>query len=80
MASQVLNGSSNPVYANNTGKNVRLRINFLQNPTTVSWGNNAAITVSASQPAPKEILLAPSEVFSATSGAYNIVIIKEDGT
>lgn len=79
MASQVLSGSSNPIYANTTGQNVRLKINFLQNVSSMSWAN-VPLTVTSSQPAPREILLAPSEIFSATCGAYNIVIIKEDGT
>lgn len=79
MASQVISGTSNPVFANNTGQNVRVRINFIQTPTNVSWGN-ATLSVNSSNPAPKEIFLAPGEIFSATSGAYNIVIVKEDGT
>lgn len=79
MASQVLNGSSNPVFSNTTGQNIRVRINYIRTPTNVSWGN-ASLTINANNPAPKEIFLAPGETFSATSGAYNIVIIKEDGT
>jgi len=79
MASQILNGTSNPTYSNNTGQNVRVKINFLQNPTNVSWAN-VTVNISASNPTPKEIFLAPSQIFSASSGAYNISIIKEDGT
>ena len=30
MASQVLSGTSNPSYTNNTGENVRVVINFMQ--------------------------------------------------
>ena len=83
MASIVKSGSSNPTYTNTTGKNVRLKFNFLQNPTSVSWGVSgdvANLTVSASSPAPSEILLAPNHVFAANCGAYNYVIIKEDGS
>jgi len=39
MPSQVLSGSSNPTYTNNTGQNVRLIINVLNNPSSISWGN-----------------------------------------
>ena len=78
MASQVLSGASNPVFANNTGQNVRVKINFIQNPTNISWGN-ATLSIDASNPAPKEIFLSPNQIFSAVSGAYNILIIKESG-
>ena len=84
MPSQVLNGSSNPSYTNTTGQNVRVRLNYISNPTAVSWGNGGStggsVTVTASTPAPKEVMLAPTETFTANSGAFNIVIIKEDGT
>ena len=36
MASQVLSGSSNPSYTNNTGQNVRVVINFMRNVTSIS--------------------------------------------
>jgi hypothetical protein len=39
MASQVLSGSSNPSYTNNTGQNVRLLLNVLDNLTSISWAN-----------------------------------------
>jgi len=39
MASQVLSGSSNPSYTNNTGQNVRLVLNVLDNLTSISWAN-----------------------------------------
>jgi len=39
MASQVLNGSSNPSYTNNTGQNVRLVLNVLDNVTSISWAS-----------------------------------------
>ncbi len=79
MAAQILNGLSNPTYSNNTGQNVRVKINFIANPINISWAN-VTINVSTSNPVPKEIFLAPSQIFSASSGAYNITIIKEDGT
>jgi hypothetical protein len=37
MASQVLSGISNPSYTNTTGQNVRLIINFMQNPFSITW-------------------------------------------
>ena len=37
MASQVLSGSSNVSYTNNTGKNVRVVINYMQNVKGMSW-------------------------------------------
>ena len=41
MASQVLSGSSNPSYTNNTGQNVRVVINFMSNTTAITWGGVA---------------------------------------
>lgn len=108
MASQVLSGSSNPSYTNNTGQNVRVLINYMNSPSyptagsiSVSWagvtatsssnvlaiGRNIA-SGSASQNAdasgsvslPTELMLSSTQTFSAVCGAYNIVIIKEDGT
>lgn len=76
MASQILSGPSNPTYTNNTGQNVRVILNFLSNPTAISWGGATTTT----QPFPAEIMLAPNQRFSATSGPYNIAVIKEDGT
>lgn len=78
MASQVLSGASNPTYSNNTGKNVRIILNFLSNATTVNWAGVSA--VSSSGPLPSEVMLAPNQSFSATCGPYNIVVVKEDGT
>lgn len=80
MSSEVLSGSSNPSYTNNTGQNVRLKLNFLKNPTTVSWAGVTLTVNSATQPAPKQIILASTQSFSAVCGAYNIIVIKEDGT
>jgi hypothetical protein len=42
MASQVLSGTSNPSYTNNTGQNSRLIIYYMQssnNTITMNWGN-----------------------------------------
>ena len=78
MASQVFSGSSNPNYFNNTGKNVRVIINFLSNATAVNWAGVSA--VSTVGPLPKEIMLTRNQTFSAVCGPYNIVVIKEDGT
>lgn len=78
MASQVFSGTSNPRYVNDTGKNVRLVLNFLQDATTVNWAGVSALSSTA--PLPNEILLAPNQSFSANCGAYNFVVIKEDGS
>lgn len=146
MASQVLSGSSNPSYTNNTGQNVRVIINYMETCTSMTWAGvtvtpTAATTVSKDNlqvqttqvtipitgsigtpnssfinafllsspfsysgtgtnigsgslstiayvptsigPAanlPVEIVLAPTQSFSSVCGAYNIVVIKEDGT
>jgi len=78
MASQVLNGASNPSYTNTTGQNVRVIFNFLRNPTSITW---AGVSASSSLGTlPEEVMLAPNQSFSAVCGAFNIVIIKEDGT
>jgi hypothetical protein len=45
MASQVLSGSSNVSYTNNTGQNVRIVINYMAIPTSMSW---AGVTISSS--------------------------------
>lgn len=78
MASQVISGASNPTYSNNTGKNVRIILNFLSNATSVNWAGVSAVLSSG--PLPSEIMLAPNQSFSATCGPYNIVVVKEDGT
>ena len=78
MASQVLNGASNPSYTNTTTQNVRVIFNFLRNPTSITW---AGVSASSSLGTlPKEVMLAPNQAFSAVCGAYNIVVVKEDGT
>jgi len=145
MASQVLSGSSNPSYTNNTGQNVRVVINFMANASStdvyggpvrsirMEWAgievgasssrvrvtggqdsffpaaigrnisafshlNNQNITgaqnitlgilqgegtVSTFEDCsfglPTEIILASGQTFSATCGAYNIVVIPEAG-
>lgn len=118
MASQVLSGSSNASYTNNTGQNVRLVINFMASPSNMSWGgvsytsslgaigrnlafagggwlagsdgvalvaNNAPGFINSGSGAissgsfPTEIMLAPTQTFTATCGAYNIVVIPEAG-
>ena len=45
MASQVLSGSSNPSYTNNTGQNVRILINYMSGCTSMTW---AGVTVTGS--------------------------------
>ncbi len=125
MASQVLSGSSNVSYTNNTGQNVRIVINYMAGATatipstgqtygaiTMSWAgvsaggaiaaigrnlafNNyegAGITANNAlgnafyNPAniydgalPTELMLSPGQTFSASCGAYNIVVIPEAG-
>jgi hypothetical protein len=118
MASQVLSGSSNVTYTNNTGQNVRIVINFMASPTNITWagvsigtnltsigrnlaafsfvsgaGSGFALGVAAQNAvpntpsynnvtpssAPTELMLAAGQTFSATCGAYNIVIIPEAG-
>lgn len=59
MPSQVLSGSSNPSYTNNTGQNVRLIINSLRNTTSITWEN---ITYSPS------IEDLPSDTYEVDSG------------
>lgn len=156
MASQVLSGSSNPTYTNNTGQNVRLLFNYIANCTSMTWAgvtvtgsstvgkdvmtingevrafsaptNNTGditvdsgiaqgslnignpdqllveeplirsqqnvgkeqsespnayyipLSISPGGDFPSELVLASGQAFSALSGAYNIVVIKEDGT
>ena len=126
MASQVLSGSGSVSYTNNTGQNVRVVINYMSSPTSMSWktgvsvegvnvlaiGRNLAFSagvftssstgvalamssnnmVMLNQPAnndvgseltntalPTELMLASGDVFSASCGLYNIVVIPEAG-
>ena len=127
MASQVLSGTANVSYTNNTGQNVRVVINYMANPTNISWGpamvqavsgtiiaigrnlafsagvyssttQGVALAMSSNNMVmfnqqanndigqelnnnalPTELMLASGQVFSATCGAYNIVVIPEAG-
>jgi hypothetical protein len=86
MASQVLSGSSNASYTNSTGQNVRIIINFMSNCTAMGWAgvtaSNGTGTIIKGREIPQypsEIIISSGQSFSATCGAYNIVVIKEDG-
>jgi len=111
MASQVLSGSSNVSYTNNTGQNVRIVINYMDTPNSMSWAgvtkaassvplaigrnlafnNGTSLAVSSNNATsqesnelanfafPTEIMIASGQTFSATCGAYNIVVIPEAG-
>jgi len=46
MASQVLSGSSNVSYTNNTGQNVRIIINYMANPSAMSWTSTSGGSVT----------------------------------
>lgn len=48
MASQVLSGTSNVSYTNNTGQNVRIVINYMQGGTTIPTGNLPTQSTSGS--------------------------------
>ena len=45
MASEIRSGSGNVVYTNTTGQNVRVVINFMINPTAMSWSATGGGTV-----------------------------------
>jgi hypothetical protein len=45
MASQVLSGSSNVSYTNNTGQNVRIVINFMSTPSAINWAG-VSVTIN----------------------------------
>ena len=122
MASTVLSGTGSVSYANNVtpAQNVRVIINYMANPTSMSWsgasvsatnvfaigrnlafnsglvstggvlaGYTAAISsnnmcmTSANEAVeaalPTEIMLAAGQTFSATCGAYNVIVIPEAG-
>jgi hypothetical protein len=110
MASQVLSGSSNVSYTNNTGQNVRIVINYmagvnsagfftltlnwagvsatgpfvsigrnLATSGTISTANNGLLNLTGVAALPTELMLAPGQTFSASCGAYNIVVIPEAG-
>lgn len=61
MASQVLNGNSNPSYTNNTGQNVRVVINYMYSDNgdqiTINWGS-ASVTESGIEAIGKNIACA----------------------
>lgn len=116
MASQVLSGTSNVSYTNNTGQNVRVVINYMagvSSQISLSWagvsasstsvaaigrnlafnnglfGSNGSLATNNAASSegsegtnlalPTEIMLSAGQTFSATCGAYNIVIIPEGG-
>ena len=64
MASQVLSGSSNPTYTNNTGQNVRLLLNYIANCTSMTW---AGVTVTGSSTVGKDVMTINGEVRSFTA-------------
>lgn len=64
MASQVLSGSSNPTYTNNTGQNVRLLLNYIANCTSMTW---AGVTVTGSSTVGKDVMTINGEVRSVTA-------------
>lgn len=88
MASIIQSGSSNATYTNGTGQNVRVVINYMSDCTRMIWAGASTVTSESTTIIkdrdltnfPSEIVLAPTETFSCICGAYNIVIIKEDGT
>ena len=72
MASQVLSGTSNPTYTNNTGGNVRVVINYMADPGRISWA-------AASTPTLAGILaigrnLAFSAGVSAASNEFTVAV------
>ena len=110
MASQVLSGTSNVSYTNNTGQNVRIVINFMANVSNMTWAGTVTTSSTAAAGGigrnlafwyrggassaignngwnnsdndfcyPTEIMLSAGQTFSATCGAYNILIIPEAG-
>lgn len=70
MASQVLSGSSNPSYTNNTGQNVRVVINYMEgDPSTqrltINW---AGLSVTADSKVPNIApVIGRNLAFSASS-------------
>lgn len=59
MASQVLSGTSNPSYTNNTGQNVRLLMNYIADCTSMTW---AGVTVTGNSSVSKDIMKINGEV------------------
>ena len=64
MASQVLSGSSNPTYTNNTGQNVRLLMNYIANCTSMTW---AGVTVTGSSTVGKDVMTINGEIRAFTA-------------
>ncbi len=70
MASQVLSGSSNPSYTNNTGQNVRVVINFMRSTNgsrvtgtsniTISWAG-VSVTATGTIPSLSTGAILPSQ-------------------
>jgi len=65
MASQILSGSSNPTYTNNTGQNVRVVINHMANLQSMTWAGN---TVSVPQVNFSAQYLLSTNIFGAYAG------------
>jgi hypothetical protein len=88
MASIIQSGSKNATYTNGTGQNVRVVINYMSDCTKMTWAGVSTVTSSSTTIIkgrdltnfPSEIVLGATETFSCICNAYNIVIIKEDGT
>lgn len=84
MASQVLSGSSNPSYTNNTGQNVRVIINYMASCTSMNW---AGVSISGtSSPVGKEVMTINGELRTAFlpggtgTGALDVSGSKASGT
>jgi len=61
MASQVLSGTSNPSYTNNTGQNVRLLMNYIADCTSMTW---AGVTVTGDSTVGKDVMTINGEIRS----------------
>lgn len=84
MASQVLSGSSNPSYTNNTGQNVRVIINYMASCTSMNW---AGVSISGtSSPVGKEVMTINGELRTVFlpggtgTGALDVSGSKASGT
>jgi hypothetical protein len=77
MASQVLSGSSNPSYTNNTGQNVRVVINFMSSiySGAGAGGSNTGITINwagISASAPNAIAIGRNLAYHVGGGAVSV--------
>ena len=63
MASQVLSGSGSVSYTNNTGQNVRVVINYMSSPTSMSWKTGVSV--------PGVNVLAIGRNLAFSSGVYS---------